>query len=125
MRLLQLCNTFHLPIVYFADEPGCMVGLDEEKRGIVRVGARVVCATSETRMPWITFIVRQLYGVAGACHIRPPEGMTKRYAWLSANWGSMHIEGGTMAAYLLWLPTAGRLTPPPIPRLNVRRLNVG
>ena len=99
IRLLQLCDTFHLPMVYFADEPGFMVGLESEKQGIVRAGARVICATCETKMPWVAFIVRQLYGVAGACHIRPPEGMTKRYAWPSANWGSMHIEGGTMAAY--------------------------
>ena len=98
IRLIQLCDTFHLPMVYFADEPGFMVGLEAEKQGIVRAGARALCATAESRMPWITFIVRQLYGVAGGLHFRA-EGMYKRYAWPSANWGSMHIEGGAMAAY--------------------------
>jgi len=97
-RFLQLCNTFHLPMVYFADEPGFMVGIDSEKQGILRAGARIVTTTCDTRMPWITFIVRQLYGVAGGLHLRPG-GMFKRYAWPSANWGSMHIQGGAMAAY--------------------------
>ncbi len=98
IRFLLLCNTFHLPMVYFADEPGFMVGLDAEKQGIVRAGARVVLATRETKMPWVTFITRQLYGVAGGCHARIG-GMFKRYAWPSGNWGSMHIEGGATAAY--------------------------
>ncbi|MBW2622953.1 MAG: hypothetical protein JRD68_08605 [Deltaproteobacteria bacterium] len=98
IKFMLMCNLFHLPMVYFADEPGFMVGLEAEKRGIVRAGARVVLATRETRMPWITIITRQLYGVAGGCHVRAG-GMFKRYAWPSANWGSMHIEGGAMIAY--------------------------
>jgi acetyl-CoA carboxylase carboxyltransferase component len=98
IRLLQLCDTFHLPLVTFADEPGFMVGLESEKRGIERAGARLICATCESRMPWITFVVRRLYGVAGQCQHRP-SGMFRRYAWPSANWGSMHIQGGAAAAY--------------------------
>ncbi|MEL7158622.1 MAG: carboxyl transferase domain-containing protein, partial [Actinomycetota bacterium] len=37
-------------------------------------------------------------GVGGALHWRPYD-MYRRYAWPSAHWGSMHIEGGTNAAY--------------------------
>src|SRR5687767_15752998 len=40
MRLIQLCDTFHLPIVSFADEPGFMVGIESERKGIERAGAR-------------------------------------------------------------------------------------
>jgi acetyl-CoA carboxylase carboxyltransferase component len=98
IRFMQLCDTFHLPMVYFADEPGFLVGLESQKQGIVRAGAKMVCATYQTRMPWITFVIRQIYGVAGQCHDRPG-GMFKRVAWPSANWGSMHIEGGATAAY--------------------------
>jgi acetyl-CoA carboxylase carboxyltransferase component len=98
IRLIQLCDTFHLPLVSFADEPGFMVGLDSEKRGIERAGARLVCAVCASRMPWITIVVGRLFGVAGQCHHRP-SGMFRRYAWPSARWGSMHIQGGTAAAY--------------------------
>ena len=98
IRLLQLCDTFHLPLVSFADEPGFMVGLESEKRGIERAGARLVCVTCDSRMPWITLVVRRLYGVAGQCQHRP-SGMFRRYAWPSARWGSMHIQGGASAAY--------------------------
>jgi acetyl-CoA carboxylase carboxyltransferase component len=98
MRLLQLCDTFHLPVVSFADEPGFMVGPESERQGIERAGARLVSVVCDTQMPWLTIVVGQLYGVAGQCQHRPT-GMFRRYAWPSANWGSMHIEGGASAAY--------------------------
>lgn len=98
MRLIQLCDTFHLPLVSFADEPGFMVGLEAEQRGIERAGARLVVVTCDSRMPWVTVVLRQVYGVAGQCQHRP-SGMFRRYAWPSAQWGSMHIEGGATAAY--------------------------
>ncbi len=97
-RFLQMCDTFHLPMVYFCDEPGFMVGLEAQKQGILRAGARMVCTTIDTKMPWITFIIRQAFGVAGSLHYRP-DGMFARYAWPSGSWGSIHIEGGTTAAY--------------------------
>jgi acetyl-CoA carboxylase carboxyltransferase component len=98
IRLIQLCDTFHLPIVSFADEPGFMVGLEQEKKGIERAGARLVAAVCQSRMPWVTVVTGKLYGVAGQCHHRP-SGLFRRYAWPSANWGSMHIAGGASAAY--------------------------
>lgn len=105
IRFLQLCDTFHLPLVYFADEPGFMPGIEAQKQGIVRAGAKLVAATCVTKMPWITFIIRQLYGVAGQLHNRPG-GMYKRVAWPSGHWGSMHIEGGASAAYRREIETA-------------------
>ena len=98
MRLIQLCDTFHLPIVSLADEPGFMVGAESERQGIERAGARLVATVCNSRMPWITIVIGKLYGVAGQCHHRP-SGMFLRYAWPSANWGSMHITGGVSAAY--------------------------
>lgn len=98
MRFIQMCDTFHLPMVYFADEPGFLASPDQQAQGIVRAGARIVTATLRTQMPWVSIIIRQLYGVAGQCHDRPT-GMFKRVAWPSGHWGSMHISGGVSAAY--------------------------
>ncbi len=105
IRFLNMLDTFHLPLVYFTDEPGFMVDLEEQKKGIARAGARIVHVTARTRMPWITFVLRQLYGVAGQLNLRP-SGMYRRYAWPSGRWGSMHIEGGTYAAYRREIDTA-------------------
>ncbi|MCY3569231.1 MAG: hypothetical protein OXH38_11420, partial [Chloroflexi bacterium] len=98
IRLLQLCDTFHLPLISFADEPGFMVGVESEKQGIERAGARLVMTTCQSRMPWATVVMGRLFGVAGQCQHRPT-GMFQRWAWPSGRWGSMHIEGGALAAY--------------------------
>ena len=98
IRFLQLCDTFHLPMIYLADEPGFMAGPEQQAQGILRAGAKLVTTTLRTTMPWASVIIRQLYGVAGQCHDRP-SGMFKRVAWPSAHWGSMHISGGVSAAY--------------------------
>ncbi|WP_134324868.1 acyl-CoA carboxylase subunit beta [Cumulibacter soli] len=98
MHLIQLCDQFHLPLVSFPDEPGFMVGTEVEQAGIERAGAELVWTTCRSRMPWITFVVRRIFGVGGQVHHRPT-GMFRRYAWPSAQWGSMHISGGTAAAF--------------------------
>jgi acetyl-CoA carboxylase carboxyltransferase component len=98
MRFLSMCDTFHLPMVYFADEPGFFVSPETQAQGIVRAGAKMLLSTLRTQMPWCSIIIRQLYGVAGQCHDRP-SGMFKRVAWPSGHWGSMHIAGGVSAAY--------------------------
>jgi methylmalonyl-CoA decarboxylase subunit alpha len=105
MRLIQLCDQFHLPLVTFADEPGFLVGPESERQGIERAGARLVWTTCQSRMPWLTFVVSRLFGVAGQCQHRPT-GMFRRYAWPSARWGSMHIQGGVSAAYRRVIETA-------------------
>jgi acetyl-CoA carboxylase carboxyltransferase component len=98
IRFLQLCDTFHLPLAYFADEPGFMIGREAQEQGIVRAGARLVLACIQTRMPWISFIVRQVYGVGSSLASRPG-GMSERYAWPSALVGSMHIKAGAVPAH--------------------------
>jgi methylmalonyl-CoA decarboxylase subunit alpha len=51
VRLIQLCDTFHLPLISLADEPGFMVGIESELMGIERAGARLVQAVCQSRCP--------------------------------------------------------------------------
>ena len=98
IRLIQFCNTFHLPLISLADEPGFQVGLASEKPGIERAGAWLVAAVCLSEMRWCTVVIGRLFGMGAQCHHRP-SGMFRRYAWPSARWGSMHILGGVSAAY--------------------------
>ena len=98
-RLIQLCDTFHLPMLCIWDAPGLLVGLDSEKQGIERAASRLFQSINDSRMPWISFLIRQVYGVQGAMQYRPNSHFYRRYAWPSGHWGSMHIEGGTTAAF--------------------------
>jgi len=99
MRMIQLCDTFHLPLIYFCDEPGFSVGPADERSGIIRSGARLMLTSRLSQMPYLVFITRQAYGVAGGLQYRRGHALYRRYAWPSAHWGSMHIEGGVTAAY--------------------------
>jgi len=97
-RFVDLCDTFHLPVVNFVDNPGFLIGVEAEKRGTIRSGVRALAAVYQARVPWASILVRKVYGVAGAghaAHHRP--GL--RYAWPSGEWGSLPIEGGVEAAY--------------------------
>jgi len=98
MRFVDLCDTFHLPVVNLVDQPGFMVGTAAERQGTIRKGVRALCAIEESRVPWIAVIVRKCYGVAGGGHGRHG-GLNLRYAWPSAEWGSLPVEGGVEAAY--------------------------
>jgi acetyl-CoA carboxylase carboxyltransferase component len=98
VRFVDLAETFHLPVVYLQDCPGFLIGLDAEKTATIRHGVRVMAAMNQTTVPWCTIIVRNAFGVAGAAH-QPGARLSLRYAWLSAYWGSLPLEGGIEAAY--------------------------
>jgi acetyl-CoA carboxylase carboxyltransferase component len=96
VRFIDLCDTFHLPLVSFEDEPGFMVGVEAERAGTLRKGVRAQAAVNQATVPWIKFIVRRAYGVAQGLH---HNGNGPVYAWPSGEWGSIPVEGGVWAAY--------------------------
>jgi acetyl-CoA carboxylase carboxyltransferase component len=97
-RWVDFAETFHLPIVYLMDCPGFMIGLEAEKSATIRYGVRAMAAVNQTTVPWCTVIIRNSFGVAGVVH-QPADRFSIRYAWPSAYWGSLPLEGGIEAAY--------------------------
>ncbi len=97
-RFVDLAQTFHLPVVYLMDCPGFMIGLEAEKAATIRHGVRAMAAVNQCNVPWCTIIMRNSFGVAGAVH-QPAGRLSLRYAWPSAYWGSLPLEGGIEAAY--------------------------
>lgn len=98
VRFVDLAETFHLPVVYLMDCPGFMIGLEAEKSATIRHGVRAMAAVNQTTVPWCTIIIRNAFGVAGVVH-QPANRLSLRYAWPSAYWGSLPLEGGIEAAY--------------------------
>lgn len=96
-RFLDVCDTFHIPIVNFHDQPGTMIGREAEARGTVGKTMRTLVAIEQTTVPWCAVMVRRAYGLAGSGWGRW-RGVT-RIAWPSAHWGSIPIEGGVSAAF--------------------------
>ena len=98
VRWVDFAETFHLPIVYLMDCPGFMIGLEAERSATIRHGVRAMAAVNQTTVPWCTVIIRNSFGVAGVVH-QPADRFSIRYAWPSAYWGSLPLEGGIEAAY--------------------------
>jgi acetyl-CoA carboxylase carboxyltransferase component len=95
---VDLCDTFHLPVINFVDQPGVMIGVDAEKAGTMRAAIRCLAAIEQSTVPWVAIIIRRLFGVAGSSYGRFQD-LDVRYAWPSAQWGSIPLEGGIAAAY--------------------------
>jgi acetyl-CoA carboxylase carboxyltransferase component len=97
-RFCDLADTFHLPVVNFVDQPGFVIGVEAERAGTIRRGARALAAIYQASVPWVSIIVRKVFGVAGAAHGNA-QALNLRYAWPSGDWGSLPVEGGLEAAY--------------------------
>jgi methylmalonyl-CoA decarboxylase subunit alpha len=97
-HFVELCDMFHIPLVFFADVPGLMVGAESEANALLREGVRARYVGLQVSVPVFTVIVRKCYGVAGGSAI-DRRGLNFKIAWPSAEWGSLPVEGGVRAAY--------------------------
>jgi 3-methylcrotonyl-CoA carboxylase beta subunit len=61
-RFIMDCNQTRLPIIFFQDVTGFMVGRDAEESGIIRSGAKLVNAVSNSIVPKITVVVGGSFG---------------------------------------------------------------
>jgi acetyl-CoA carboxylase carboxyltransferase component len=95
-RMIELCDTFHLPMVHFVDEPGFMIGADAEADATIRYGMAAVAAAATASIPWASVRVHKCFGVAGAAHFGPDAYLLD---WPSAESGALPLEGGVAVAF--------------------------
>lgn len=92
-RFVRFCDAFNLPLLTFADVPGYLPGLEQERRGIIRRGAKLIYAYSEATVPKVTVVVRKAYGggyaVMGSKHL----GADVNLAWPTAEIAVMGASG--------------------------------
>jgi acetyl-CoA carboxylase carboxyltransferase component len=98
VRLVDLAETFHLPIVHFVDCPGFAVGTRHEKAGVTRKGVRAMASVYQATVPICPVVIRKAYGLAGSAMFNPTRTRW-RYCWPSGDWGSLPMAGGIEAAY--------------------------
>jgi acetyl-CoA carboxylase carboxyltransferase component len=92
-RFVRFCDAFNVPLVVFEDVPGFLPGTDQEWRGIIKHGAKLLYAFSEATVPKITVITRKAYGgaydVMNSKHIRGDFN----FAWPTAEIAVMGPKG--------------------------------
>jgi acetyl-CoA carboxylase carboxyltransferase component len=99
-RHVKLCDTFGLPVINLVDQPGNATGPEAELGGTLLGAVRVLTTIESASVPWMSIIMRRAFGMAGGFHAPKyfPQ-LIHRFAWPSARWGSIPIEGGVAAAY--------------------------
>jgi len=98
-RFVRCCDAFNVPIVTFEDVPGFMPGTDQEHRGIIRHGAKLLYAYSEATVPLLTVITRKAYGGAYCVMASKHIGGDVNYAWPTAEIAVMGPRGAVNVLY--------------------------
>ena len=80
-RFVRICDSFNIPLVQFQDSPAVMIGREEEHKGIIRHGSKMLYAYTEATVPKITLVVRKSYAGAQLCMCNKPIGGDVMYAW--------------------------------------------
>jgi propionyl-CoA carboxylase beta chain len=106
-RFVRFCDCFNLPLIVFEDVPGFLPGTDQEFRGIILHGAKLLYAFAEATVPKLTVITRKAYGgaycVMASKHIRTDLNL----AWPTAEIAVMGPEGAVGIIHRRELQGAG------------------
>ncbi len=98
-RFIRFCDAFNIPLVTFEDVPGFLPGMDQEHRGIITHGAKLLYAYCEATVPKLTVITRKAYGgaydVMSSKHIRGDVNL----AWPGAEIAVMGAEGAAKIVF--------------------------
>ncbi len=92
-RFVRFCDSFNIPLLVFEDVPGFLPGTDQEWRGIITHGAKLLYAFSEATVPRITVITRKAYGGAFDVMNSKSIGADLNFAWPTAEIAVMGAKG--------------------------------
>lgn len=97
-RFVMNCNQKKIPIVFLQDVSGFMIGKRSEHGGIIKDGAKMVNAVSNSTVPKITIVVGNSYGAGNYAMCGRAYDPRFMYAWPSAR---IAVMGGQQAAKVL------------------------
>lgn len=92
-RFIRFCDAFNIPVISLADVPGFLPGVNQERGGIIRHGAKVLYAIAEATVPKISLIMRKSYGGAFIAMSAKALGYDRVLSWPMAQIAVMGAEG--------------------------------
>lgn len=98
-RFIRFCDAFNIPIVTLTDVPGYLPGTEQERKGIIRHGAKMLYAYSESTVPKVSVVIRKSYGgaiPAMCCH---ETGADQFFALPTAEFAMMGAEPAVNILY--------------------------
>ena len=106
-RFIANCNQKKIPLVFFQDVTGFMVGSKSEHEGIIKDGAKMVNAVSNSVVPKFTFILGNSYGAGNYAMCGKAYDPRFIFSWPSAQ---LAVMSGNSAAKVLLQIESSRLT---------------
>jgi acetyl-CoA carboxylase carboxyltransferase component len=98
-RFIRFCDAFNIPIVTLMDVPGFFPGKQQEQKGIIRHGAKMLYAYAEATVPKITVILRKGYGGAKQAMCTREMGADQLFVWPAIE---LAVMGGGGAINVLY-----------------------
>ena len=98
-RFIRFCNAFNIPVVTLVDVPGFLPGVEQERSGIIRHGAKLLFAYASCTTPKVTIILRKAYGGSYLAMCSQEMGADFVYAWPCAEIAVMGAEGAVSLIY--------------------------
>jgi acetyl-CoA carboxylase carboxyltransferase component len=98
-RFIRFCNAFNIPLVTLVDVPGFLPGVEQERGGIIRHGAKLLFAYASCTVPKVTVILRKAYGGSYIAMCSRELGADFVFAWPTAEIAVMGAEGAINVLY--------------------------
>ena len=91
-RFVRYCDAYNIPIITLTDVPGFLPGVEQEFKGIIRHGAKLLYAYSEATTIKLNVILRKAYGGAYIAMCSKHLGADFVYAWPGSEISVMGAE---------------------------------
>jgi acetyl-CoA carboxylase carboxyltransferase component len=98
-EFVDICDRFNLPLLFFQDVPGLMVGVDAEAAGVLRGYERLAARLARARVPKLTVVMRKAYGGGHFALAGQPVNPDFLFAWPTAELGFMAPAPGVRTVY--------------------------
>ena len=98
-RFIRFCDCFNIPLTTFVDVPGFLPGIEQERGGIIRHGAKMLFAYAAATVPKVTIVCRKAYGGSYLAMCSQDLGADAVYAWPTAEVAVMGAEGAVNILY--------------------------
>jgi len=98
-RFIRFCDAFNIPVITLMDVPGFFPGKQQEEKGIIRHGAKMLYAYAEATVPKITIVLRKGYGGAKQALCTREMGADQLLVWPGVE---LAVMGGGGAVNVLY-----------------------
>lgn len=98
-RFVRFCDCFDIPLLTLVDVPGYMPGIEQERKGILKHGSRILYAFAEATVPQVSLILRKAYGGAYCAMDSKALSCDVAFAWPICEFAVMGAGGAVDVIY--------------------------